>query len=172
MLMFKRILLRLRDMKTIATLISEADKQANLSGEEEPGVEHFVLSAIELPDGSAKRVLKQIGTDPEEFKEAIKKQYIEALNSAGISHKCIEDDPEPIESKTLLHNSKPSGQALMKALHAFKKEEKDSPLLGMHVLVVAASMKHSVAGRAFKIMGIDTKILTDAAKDELASIQY
>ncbi len=48
--MFNRIRLRMADLRTVSKLISGADKEANLSGEEKAGAEHFVLSALKLPE--------------------------------------------------------------------------------------------------------------------------
>ncbi len=81
--MFKRFRLRLRDMRTISKLISGADEQAHMMGEEKPGAEHYLLSALKLPDATAQRVFERMGTDPEKFKLAIKEQYSEALRNIG-----------------------------------------------------------------------------------------
>lgn len=167
--MFKRIRLRLRDMKTVSQLISGADKQANILGEEDPAAEHFVLSAFNLPDGTAKRVFDRIGADPDNFIGAIKQQYSDALSSVGISHDVIEDAPEPIEDSKLFHGSQPSGQAVMKSLYASKQDDKDRPLLGAHVVAVAADMEFGTVARALKAMGVDRSQLAKAAKDELDS---
>lgn len=170
--MFKRIRLRFQDMKTITKLISGADEQANLSGEDKPGAEHFILSAFYLKEGSAQRVFEKIGTDPNKFREAIKEQYSDALSSVGINPAAIETAPEPIEpEEKIFLSSQPSGQALMKSLYALKQEDKDRPLLGVHVLGVAAKMEHGVAARAFRTMGVNQEQLTTAVKEELNSIQ-
>lgn len=170
--MFKRIRLRFRDMKTISQLIAGADEQANISGEEKPGAEHFVLSALNLEDGSAKRVFERVGADSNKFREAIKAQYNEALSSVGIDAGAIETAPDPIEPKNGFHNSKPSGQELMKSLYTLKQEDKDRPLLGAHVVAVVAKMQHGVAARAFKVMGVDSEQLAKAVKEELESTRY
>ena len=169
--MFKQIFLRFRDMKTISKLISGADEEAKCIGEEKPGAEHYILSALNLEEGSAKRVFNRIGTDPNKFREAIKKQYNEALSSIGINQEAGEIAPEPIESNKLLHNSQPSGNELMKSLYALKQKDKGCPLLGAHVIGVAAKMEHGVAARALKVMGVDRELLAKAVKEELDSIQ-
>jgi len=154
-------------MKTINKLISGADEQAGICGEEEPGAEHFILSALNLPDGSAKRVLERLGADPSKFREAIKEQYNEPLRSVGINPDIIETHPEPIESKKVFHNSKPSGQHLIKSLYDLKQKDKDRPLLSAHVLSAVTKMDHGVAIRAFKILGINQGQLTRAVNEEL-----
>lgn len=167
--MFKRIKLRLRDMSTIGKLIPGAEQEAHMMGEEEPGAEHFLLSALKLPDGSAQRIFDHIGADPAKFQAAIKKQYSDALNAIGIDAAIIEGEPEPVNSNRIFHNSKPSGQAVMKELYALKRQDKDKPLLGAHVVAVVACMEHGVAARALRAMGIDKNSILCEVNEELDS---
>lgn len=169
--MFRRLKLRIRDMKTIGKLISGADEQAHINGEEEPGAEHFLLSALLLPDGTARQVFERIGADPEQFRAAIRKQYSDALSAVGIDAKMVTEEPEPVISKRVFPNSKPSGQAVMKGLHALKSHDKDKPLLGAHVVEVVARMEHGVAARALMAMGVDTNSLCAAVKEELGAFR-
>jgi ATP-dependent Clp protease ATP-binding subunit ClpA len=169
--MFKRIKLRFGDIKTIGKLIPGADKQANMLGEEKPGAEHFLLSALDLKDGTAKRVFDRVGIDTKKYRDAIKAQYDEALRSVGISHKDLEIDHEPIESDRVLHDSQPSGQNLMKSLYALKKQDKDLPLLGAHIIIVAAAIEYGVVPRVFKVLGVDRDLLAKAAREEIDSLQ-
>lgn len=166
--MFKRLLLRFQDMKTIGKLIPGADEQANIMGEEKPGAEHFVLSALNLEDGTAKRAFDKYGIDSTKFQNAIKVQYDEALSSIGIRGEVTDLEPEPIKSDKIFKDSQPSGQDLMKSLYALKKEDKDRPLQGAHVIIAATSIEHGVVPRAFKVLGIDRESLAKAARDELA----
>jgi len=167
--MFKRIKLRLKDMKTLNLLISGADEQANKLGQEEPGAEHFVLSALNLPDGSAKRVFSNVGENPDAFLDAIKKQHSDALSSVGVSVESLPKDPEPIEQTKILHNSKPSGNMVVKRLYELKKQDKDRPILGAHVLLVATSLEHGIVPRALRAMGVEIADLAAAARSELES---
>ncbi len=169
--MFNKIRLRIKDMKTISKLISGADEHARISGEEEAGAEHYLLSALDMPEGSARRVFERVGADPDKFHEAIGKQYRDALKSVGIDVASIDNEPEPREAERMFHNSKPSGQAVMKELYALKKKDKDRPLLGAHVVGVVASMEHGVAARALRAMGIDQADIARAVNDELESFQ-
>lgn len=168
--MFKRLLLRFQDMKTIGKLIPGADEQANLMGEEKPGAEHFVLSALTLEDCTAKRVFDKFGIDSKKFQDAIKSQYSEALSSIGVSGQATEVEPESIETDRIIHESQPSGQDLMKSLYALKKEDKERPLLGAHVIIAAASIEHGVVPRAFKVLGVDRELLSKTAREELISV--
>jgi ATP-dependent Clp protease ATP-binding subunit ClpA len=168
-MMFKRIKLRLQDIRTISKLIPGADEEAHLMGEDEPGAEHFLLSALKLPDGTAQRVFERVGADSKQFQAAIQKQYRDALKTIGIDATIIEDAPEPVTSNRVLHNSKPSGQAVMKALYTLKSHDNKMPLLGAHVVKVVAQMEHGVAARALKAMGIDQHLILSAVKEELNS---
>ncbi len=169
--MFKRLRLRIQDIKTINKLIPGADKQARMSGEEEPGAEHFLLSAFELPEGSARRVFERAGADPDKFRDAIGKQYSDALQAVGIDADAVSSDIEPVETARVFNNSKPSGQAVMKALYNLKKNDKDKPLLGAHVVAVVANMQHGVAARALRVMGVNQEKISRAVSEELDSIQ-
>lgn len=165
--MLKRFLLRLQDMKTIGKLISGADEQAHIAGKQEPGAEHFVLSALSLEDGTAKRVFQKIGVDADRFRNAINQQYSDALRTIGISNVAYDMDQEPVEQNTMLHTSQPSGQALMKSLYAIKSQDKDRPLLGAHVIRVAAELERGIVARAFSVMDIDRGQLAKIAQEEL-----
>lgn len=167
--MFKRLKLRIQDIHTISDLISGADRYAEQNGEDMPGAEHYLLSALSLPDGTAKQVFKRLNADPSKFQIAINKQYSDALNIVGVDTSVIEGEPEPISSSGILHNSKPSGQAVMKALYALKSHDKERPILGAHILEVISHMKYGVVARSLRTMGIDGQALHIAADDELAA---
>ena len=82
--LIKRIIYRFKDMATIKSLCLKAEEYAHKNGEEIPGAEHFLLSAFDLPDGTARRVFQRAGANPDDFEKAVKQQYNEALDSVGI----------------------------------------------------------------------------------------
>lgn len=165
--MFNRIKIRINDMKTVSRLISNAETQANALGEETAGAEHYVLSALELPDGSAKNIFSALGITTSDFKDAINKQYESALNSVGFDAEAV--SAEPITNKKVLPGTHPSGKQLMKSLHALKKNDKDRPLLGAHVLEVVADIKYGVVTRVFKELDVTPENLKQAVYQELGS---
>jgi ATP-dependent Clp protease ATP-binding subunit ClpA len=169
--MFDKIRLRIRDVRTIGKLIPGADDEAHLMGEKEPGAEHYLLSALKLPDGSAQRVFKRLGVGPEQLREAIKKQYLDALSAVGIDADILKAEAEPVAADRVLHSSKPSGQEVMKQLYADKKNDKNRPILGAHIVAVVARMEYGVAARALRIMGVDQDAILSAVDDELNSFQ-
>jgi hypothetical protein len=64
---FKNIKNKIQEMKTISRLCLGVEKYANLAGEEKPGAEHFMLSALDLPDGTARKVFERLKLDPNEW---------------------------------------------------------------------------------------------------------
>jgi hypothetical protein len=53
-IMFDRLRHRLRGVGTLKTLCEAAEQHARRAGQDQPGAEHFVLAALDLPDGSAR----------------------------------------------------------------------------------------------------------------------
>lgn len=174
--MFIAIRQRFRDMGTIKVLCLEAEKLANAEGQKEPGAEHLVLSALALPDGTARQAFLRVQADPDRFRAAIASQYEEALKNVGV---VIPPDTMAASEKASLpkgpvYKVQPSAQALMQTMiHEIKvKEQKENPaapLLGAHVLLAAMTAQFGVAARAFRAMGIDSARLVDAAKAEIAA---
>jgi len=175
--MFKTIRQRFRDMGTIKALCFEAEKLGNADGQKEPGAEHFVLSALALPDGTARKAFLRVHADPDSFRAAIAKQYEDALQNVGIALPRgaeISGEATPIPTSKGPYKTQPSAQALMQTLtrEIMKKEQKadsTAPLLSAHVLLAATSAQYSVAARAFRAMGIDPEKLAKAANAEIVA---
>lgn len=173
--MFKTIRQRFRDMGTIKALCFEAEKLANAESQKEPGAEHFVLSALALPDGTARKAFLRIHADPNSFRAAIVQQYEDALQNVGITlprDAEISGEVTPIPTSKGPYKTQPSAQALMQTLtrEIMKKEQKaDStvPLLSAHVLLAATSAQYGVTARTFRAMGIDPAKLAEAATAEI-----
>mgnify|MGYP000459840476 CR=1 FL=1 len=173
--MFKTIKQRFRDMGTIKTLCFGAEKLANADGQKEPGAEHFVLSALALPDGTARKAFERIDADPDTFRDAIARQYENALQSLGISlpHDAVNTETAtPVPTSKGPYKTQPSAQALMQTLtrEIMAKEQKTdptAPLLGAHVVLAATSAQYGVTARAFRAMGIDPIKLAEAARTEI-----
>lgn len=127
-----------------------------------------MLSALNLEDGSAKRVFEKIDANAETFKSAIRQQYKDALSSIGIDA-ADEVNPEPVRTNKVFVNSQPSGQELIKSLYEFKKKNKGRPLSGADVISVASKMEHGVVARAFNAMGVDSEKLAFLINQELQS---
>ena len=175
--MFKTIRQRFRDMGTIKALCFEAEKLANAEGQKEPGAEHFVLSALALPDGTARKAFLRIHADPDNFRAAMAQHYEDALQNLGIAlppDAEIYGEATPIPTSKGPYKTQPSAQALMQTLTQeimVKEQKADStaPLLSAHVVLAATSAQYGVAARAFRAMGIDSASLANAAKAEIAA---
>eukprot|EP01034_Spumella_vulgaris_P032164 gene32164-39721_t len=145
--MFSKFKQHLQDMRTIKSLCEGAESEARKAGQERPGAEHYVLSALGLDDGSAARVFGRLGVSPQAYRVALAGLHAGALNTLGIEAGGV-GEPQPATGKPeALFDSQPSGQALMQALPELAKRSQ-CPLCGAHVLLAAAGMQHSVAARA------------------------
>lgn len=173
--MFNTIKQRFHDMRTIKALCFGAEKLANANGQKEPGAEHFVLAALELPDGTARKAFERIHADPNCFRTAITQQYEDALQNVGIAlphDATITDEATPVPTGTGVYKTQPSAQALMQTLTReimVKEQKADSaaPLLGAHVILAATTAQYGVAVRAFWAMGADPAKLAEAARAEI-----
>ena len=166
--MFDAIKKRFRDMGTIKALCEGAERHANLAGQKEPGAEHFVLAALDLPDGSARRVFERVRADPDGYRAAIAQQYENALRNVGIAlpeGAAGFADAAAIASGPKLYSGQPSAQALMR--HLADQEKNGAPLLGAHVILAATDSQYGVAVRALQAMGVAPANFAEAAKAEL-----
>ena len=166
--MFTKFKQHLQDMRTIKSLCEGAEEQARRAGQEQPGAEHYVLSALALDDGSARRVFERLGKDPAAYRAALAGEHVAALRKLGIDAGGV-GKPQPAAGKpAALFDSQPSGQTLMQALPELAKRS-PAPLCGAHVLLAAAGMQHSLAARALRFMDVEPQALARAAEEELGA---
>jgi ATP-dependent Clp protease ATP-binding subunit ClpA len=159
---FSRIKSRFGDIDTIKTLCLLAEKHALADQLRAPGAEHFLLAALDLPEDTARQAFERIGADASTLRQAIERQYSDALCSLGVDPKVAKASAdEPLPSKLGAYNAAPSGKEVMLALAANRREH--GPLLGAHVVAVVAGQQHGVASRALRVMGIDANALKSSA---------
>ena len=163
--MFGSIKRRMNDIATISKLCSAAEKHAGAAGQQQPGAEHFLLAALDLPDGSARRVFERAGADPSRFKLAIERQYQEALQAVGAEVPVFTMQDEHVAPATAVYKAQPSGQAVMQRLA--EQRTPDTALSGAHVVLAVASSAYGVAPRALRAMGVDRETLLAAARSEI-----
>jgi ATP-dependent Clp protease ATP-binding subunit ClpA len=171
--MFSKIRRRFRDMSTIKTLCLGAERHANADGQKEPGAEHFVLAALDLPDATARKAFARIDVDAKSFRSAITQQYADALRNIGIEMPQpgpAGDDAVPRASAGGIYRAQPSAQTLMQQLAGQQKNAAGVPLLGAHVIMAAANAQYGVAIRALKALGIDPAKLRAAAQAEIDAV--
>lgn len=167
--MLRMLKQRFDDIRVIKKLCLNAERHANADGQEAPGLEHFVLAALDLPDGTARQAFQRLGADPGIFRSAIAEQYKTALGNIGIDATqlaAIHGNASGISPGGRIFRSQPQVQAFMQQLASRQREGSDGPLLGAHVIEAIASFQHGVASRTFAVMGIDREALMEAARKE------
>ncbi len=169
--MLRRLRQTFRDMKTIKSLCERAEQHANASGQTEPGAEHFILAAFDLPDGTARQAFCRANADPAQFEAAIARQYGLALHDLGMitsSGGAPAMVPVRVPAGVGPFRAKPAVKALMDALWQLRKADA-APLLGAHVVLAALSATYGVTPRSLQCMGLDPALLAKSARDEIAA---
>jgi len=167
--MFRKLQQRFRDMKTIRQLCEQAEHHARNSGQQEAGAEHFILAALDLPDGTASAAFARLGVDGKLFKQAIAQQAKDALPAVGVqigSSTMVSTQPLDAAATGLLYQAQASGQSLMQALAAQDKPA-NIALQGAHVLQAACTAQYGVTIRALRAMGLEPARLAAAAEAEI-----
>jgi ATP-dependent Clp protease ATP-binding subunit ClpA len=162
----------LDDMRTIKQLLTDAERIAREMGEEEPGAEHLLLSAIGLPDGTAASALAAFSVDADRIREALREEQAEALVSAGVPRETAEAMAEPTPlgpaGAPLLYGAGPSAREAFQAAGTIARSAKQR-LAGAHVVAAVADMEHGTTARVLGRMGVDRAKLADAARAALAA---
>lgn len=166
--MLSRIRQRIADMRTISALCQAAERHANADGQEAPGAEHFMLAALELPDGSARNAFRRLGADPESFRDAVAQQYGAALQSIGL--RAVAQPAHATGPNPGSYHSRPSAKMLMQQLADWPRSSARERLTGAHVIAVAAQGRQGVAVRALRTIGVDLAALGKAARAEIGSM--
>lgn len=160
-----------RDMRTINALLTGAEAEAHEAGHTMPSAEHLLLSALALPDGTARRAFERLGADPDGLRPAITAQHEQALRAIGIEPPGDEELDVPAGGRATrgrgVFRATASAQAAFRGAADLAKEEKGSPLLGAHVVAAVARMEHGTAARALRAMGIDRHALAAASRQEI-----
>jgi ATP-dependent Clp protease ATP-binding subunit ClpA len=161
----------LDDMHTIKRLLTDAERIARELGEEEPGAEHLLLSAIGLPDGSAARALGRLDVDAERLRRALREEQADALVTAGVPRETAEAAAEPVPLRSgrspLLYAAGPSAREVFAEAGRMARASRQR-LAGAHVVAAAARLERGTLPRVFDRLGVDRARLADAARAELA----
>ena len=164
--MFRQLQHRFQSMRTLSRLCTEAEAHARAGGQAAPGAEHFLLAAIDLPEGSARRAFESIGADPAAVRGAIEQQYRDALYGLGLGGAALPQAPALVPAGPGPYRAQPSGQELVQALARTRKDQ-GGPLLGAHVVLAVAAMSQGVAARTLRAMRIDPAQLGAAARAQV-----
>src|SRR5687768_16525636 len=134
----------LDDMRTIKQLLTDAERIAREMGEEEPGAEHMLLSAIGLPDGSAGRALGSLGIDAEAIRTALREEQADALIAAGVPRETAEAmvDPTPLGpgGAPILYGAGPSAREVFQEAGRLARSSKQR-LAGAHVVIAVSGLE-------------------------------
>lgn len=156
------------ELRTIKALLGEAERLARDSGEELPGAEHLLLSALALPDGTARGAFGRLDIDPDGLPGAIAAQHAEALRAVGIDAGGVATLNEPAPPAHGIFDAMPSAQVVFRRAVELSGTPKPRRLLGAHVVLAVTEMEHGTAVRALRQMGVDRAQLADAARDEVS----
>lgn len=167
--MFKAIRRRLADMQTLRLLCERAEAHARERGAALPGAQHFLLAALDLPDGAAARVFARLQVDPQRVPGAIEEQYRNALSSVGLDG--AHEAPEPLAAPAAgMYRAQASAQALMQVLAKDAEMRAGRGLSGAHVLAALAKAEQGVAARTLRVLGVGTEQLSRAAHEEISAL--
>jgi ATP-dependent Clp protease ATP-binding subunit ClpA len=161
----------LRDMRTIKVLLTEAERIARDLGDDEPGAEHLLLSAIGLPDGAAARALGRFDIDAARLRSAIEREHADALAAIGIDAVTVgrqggRAPAPPVEPRSRLYRSSPSAQEVFQTAGAMARSARQR-LSSAHVVLAAADVELGTLARVLDALGVERAALRDAARGEL-----
>ncbi|RKH45969.1 Clp protease N-terminal domain-containing protein [Corallococcus sicarius] len=157
-----------KDLRTVRQLLTKAEAEALRAGEELPGPEHLLLSALELPDGSAVRAFERVGADPSALRKAIESAHHGALAAAGFA----EDEgglEAPVERRPApgVFRSTPQAQQVFQQAVALSKSTRPSLLRSAHVVAATCTLERGTVVRALTALGVDRARLKAAACAEV-----
>jgi ATP-dependent Clp protease ATP-binding subunit ClpA len=162
----------LDDMRTIKQLLTDAERISREMGQEEPGAEHLLLSAMSLPDGSASRALGSLGVDAEGIRAALRDEQADALVAAGMPRERAEAlaDPMPLgpAAAPILYGAGPSAREVFQDAGTLARSSKQR-LAGAHVVAAVARLERGTMPRVLERLGVKREQLADAARAELAA---
>lgn len=161
--MLQAVRSKLHDMGVIKRLCEKAEAYALEDQQREPGAEHFLLAALDLPDGAARLAFERAGLSPCDLRAAIQQQYDDALRALGLQAEV--PGGSPMSANMGLYHAAASGQDVVHQLTATRKGR--GPLHGAHVVSLIADMSDGVAARALRALGVDAAVLK-ATADEIA----
>lgn len=160
----------LDDMRTIKRLLADAERIAREMGEEEPGAEHLLLSALDLPDGTAARALAAVGVDAEGIRAALRDEQADALVTAGVPRETAEAmaEPAPLGSAgaPVIYRAGPSAREVFQEAGRLARSSRQR-LVGAHVVAAVAELERGTLPRVLHRLGVDRERLADAARAEL-----
>lgn len=159
----------IQDMRTIKTLLTAAEAEAQRAGDSLPGPEHLLLAAFDLPDGTARQAFERAGADPAGFRAAVDAAHRQALQDIGVQVAGASGPlPEAAPPGGLYRLTAP-GQEVFQAAVQLAKDGRRSPLRGAHVVAAVGGQERGTVARALQNLGVDRGALTAAAGEVLTA---
>ncbi|MFC9359726.1 Clp protease N-terminal domain-containing protein [Rhodococcus sp. NPDC057014] len=155
-----------RDMRTMKTLFSETEAEADRLGDREPGLEHLLLASFALPDGTTGRVFDRLGSNRDALREAVVHVHGEALAAAGMTDAGAATSALSRPRTGPLRLTEPAQGAFRNAVALAKSERR--PIVGADVVAAVATVTHGTAARALESLGLVRSDVVDAARAEPA----
>lgn len=157
------------EMRTINALLAGAEREARRRGQDLPGPEHLLLSAVELSDGTAARALDRFGVDAASLRAAIDQVHTDALADMGIQAPRPPDDNARAGLSgpaSGAFRSTPQARQVFRDAVTLSKSGARSRLLGAHVVAAVCALEQGTGVRALHALGVDRAQLREAALAE------
>ncbi len=159
----------IQDMRTIKTLLTAAEAEAQQAGDNLPGPEHLLLAAFDLPDGTARRAFERAGADPAGFRPAVDEAHRQAMHDIGV-HVAGAGLPLPAAHPAGgIYRLTAPGQAVFQAAVQLAKAGQRSALCEAHVVAAVGEQERGTVARALKTLGVDRGALRAAAGEVLTA---
>lgn len=164
-----RIRRAIQDVRTIRRLLTRAETEARRGGDDLPGPEHLLLSAIALPDGTARRAFGQFGVDLDDLRAAIGDAHDRALQGIGVTAPGGDggDLPPAAPPTGPYRLTAPGQQAFQRAVQLSKATE-PAVLRGGHLVAAVCEQEQGTVARALHVLGVDRAALAAASREETA----
>lgn len=154
---------KIDDVRTMRVLFPLAEQLAQQDGRTEPGAEHLLLAALELPDDSARRALERVGLTPDDVRGAVEAQHAAALRPLGVRAGVDADDlPAPVPGRGAYRSTDPARRLFRSAGDLARAH--GSGLRGAWFLVAATEVDHGTLARTIDRLGVDRVDLAAAAR--------
>lgn len=144
------------DIRTLSTVFSSAEHEAQSLGDSIPGAEHVVLAALLLDDDSARDLL---GVTADQFRAAIVEAHAKALEQVGLH--ATNEEQTPGAHPGGLYRSAPSTQEVLNRTREIHKAHKPAGLRAEFFVRAAAEQERGTTARVFDQLGIDRAALVD-----------
>ncbi len=151
--MFQGLINTFVNMRTLKDMFNRAEGFALSDQKTRPGAEHFLLAAIDMPDGKARAIIVDEGGDPDQISTAIAAQYQDALSEVGVqTATSTESKTQP--KPTVIYSAAESGKDVIQYM---SKAKKSGPLSSADLLSAIAAQEEGIAIRALRKLGVDPK---------------